>query len=93
MMISNGLLEEVESLKKKGLSYKTHNSLNTVGIKEVFRYFEGEIDKETMIIQIKQNTRRYAKRQMTWFNADKRIKWVNINNDFPVNEIYNYYIK
>ncbi len=93
MMISNGLLEEVESLKKRGLSYKTHNSLNTVGIKEVFRYFEGEIDKETMIIQIKQNTRRYAKRQMTWFNADKRIKWVNINNEFPENEIYNYYIK
>lgn len=90
-MISNGLLYEVESLNSKGLSYKTHNSLNTVGIKEVFRYLEGEIDKESMISQIKQNTRRYAKRQLTWFNSDKRIIWVSRNSktiDKIINEIY-----
>lgn len=77
IMLENGLIEEVDALRKRGFSYKTHNSLNTVGIKEVFQYFDGDIDKETMISNIKMNTRRYAKRQMTWFNADKRIFWLN----------------
>lgn len=90
-LIKEGLLDEVEALRKQGFSYKTHNSLNTVGIKEVFQYFEGETDKETMIENIKKNTRRYAKRQMTWFNADKRIKWVDIDDEFFKNQIYEIY--
>jgi len=81
-MLDSGLLKEVEELRHRNMSYKTHNSLNTVGIKEVFQYLEGEIDKENMIEKIKMNTRRYAKRQLTWFNADKRIKWIDatVNN-------------
>ncbi len=77
-MLKSGLIDEVMNLQKKGYSYKTHNSLNTVGIKEVFRYLENEITRQEMTEQIKQNTRRYAKRQMTWFNKDKRINWMNM---------------
>ena len=77
-MIETGLLKEIEWLKDNGYHYKTHNSLNTVGIKEVFKYFEGEYTYEEMVNMIKQNSRRYAKRQMTWFRKDKRIIWVDV---------------
>lgn len=75
-MIEKGLIDEVKSLQKKGYHYKTHSSLNTVGIKEVFDYLEGIITYESMLELIKQNSRRYAKRQLTWFRSDKIIKWV-----------------
>lgn len=88
-MIEDGLLKEIEWLKNNGYNYKTHNSLNTVGIKEVFKYFESEYSYDEMVIQIKQNSRRYAKRQMTWFRKDSRINWINGNNkiDIIVNQI------
>lgn len=76
MMFDEGLLREVQALKEKGFHYRTHNSLNTVGIKEVFMYLEGEYSYEEMISYIKQNTRRFAKRQMTWFRRDERINWL-----------------
>lgn len=77
-MIKDGLLDEVRQLRNKGYHPKTHNSLNTVGIKEVFRFFENEVTKSEMIELIKQNTRQYAKRQMTWFRKDNRIKWLDM---------------
>lgn len=77
-LIKNGLIDEINSLLKNGNSPLTNNSLNTVGVKEVFQFLNNEISKDEMITLIKQNTRRYAKRQMTWFNADKRIHWVNV---------------
>lgn len=80
-LISKGLIEEVQTLKNIGLSYDSYNSLNTVGVKEVFQFLDGNYDMKTMVDMIKQNTRRYAKRQMTWFNADKRIQWVNTNSN------------
>lgn len=86
-MLKNGLLDEIKNLREKGYHYKTHNSLNTVGIKEVFKYFEGEYTYEEMTNMIKQNTRRYAKRQMTWFRKDSRINW--INGSKQMNEIVN----
>jgi tRNA dimethylallyltransferase len=66
MMMAEGLLEEAKSLYK----YKNCNALQTVGYKELFAYFDGEWDLETAIDEIKKNTRRYAKRQMTWFRRD-----------------------
>ena len=81
LMMENGLLDEVKKLKENGYDYRKCNSLNTVGIKEVFKYFEGEYDYETMLSFIKQNTRRYAKRQMTWFRKDQRIRWINVDKD------------
>ena len=70
-MIAWGLEEEVKSL----LQYKETNALNSVGYWEWFNYFEGTRRLEWVIELIKQNTRRYAKRQMTWFRGDATIKW------------------
>ena len=78
-MISIGLVEEVESILKLGY-YKKLNSLNTVGYKEIIQYLDGVISLDRAVELIKRNTRRYAKRQMTWFNADKRIEWFDINS-------------
>ncbi|MFZ1461145.1 MAG: tRNA dimethylallyltransferase, partial [Ignavibacteria bacterium] len=85
--ISNGLLNEVKFLKENNYDYRKFNSLNTVGIKEVFKFFEGEYDYETMVTLIKRNTRRYAKRQMTWFRKDERIKWINMNEESDPEEL------
>ena len=65
-MMAQGLLEEAQNLYK----HKENNALQTVGYKELFAYFDGEWDLETAILEIKKNTRRYAKRQMTWYRRD-----------------------
>ncbi len=75
-MLSNGMIEEIEALRNRGYHYKTHNSLNTVGAREIFDYLDGLITKERMTELIKQNTRRFAKRQLTWFRRDENIKWM-----------------
>lgn len=75
-MVENGLTEEVKELKQKGYDYIRYNSLNTVGVKEVMDYLDDKITREEMVNLIKQNTRRFAKRQMTWFRKDKNIKWI-----------------
>lgn len=62
-MIKEGLVEEVKSL----LPYRNHNALQTVGYKEIFEYWDGKSSLEEAIEKVKQNTRRYAKRQITWF--------------------------
>ena len=72
-MIENGLIDEVKSL----MSYRKYNALNTVGYKELFDYIDGENNLENSISMIKQNTRRLAKRQITWFKKDKEINWFN----------------
>ena len=71
VMIKSGWIEEAKNV----FPYKNLNALNTVGYKELFRYFEGTWTLETAIEKIKTNTRRYAKRQLTWFKRDKTIKW------------------
>jgi len=74
-MIKHGLVDEARSL----LPYRHLNALNTVGYTELFDYFDEKTDLETAIALIKQNTRRFAKRQMTWFNKDKEITWVPVD--------------
>ena len=76
-MIENGLVDEARTLFSK----RDLNALNTVGYKELFRYFEGEWDLETAVSEIKKNTRRFAKRQLTWFRKDESIKWFDYNED------------
>jgi tRNA dimethylallyltransferase len=77
-MIAGGLVDEVKRLRARG--YNRHlNALNTVGYKEVFDYLEGSCSLEDAVRLIKQNTRRYAKRQLTWFRADRRIRWVSMS--------------
>ena len=75
-MIEQGLIEEAREL----YPYKHLNPLNTVGYKELFDYFEGKISLEEAIRLIKRNTRRYAKRQLTWFARDKEIEWFHPEN-------------
>lgn len=71
MMLEEGLLIEAQYM----MPYKHLNALQTVGYKELFSFFEGECSFEAAIEAIKMNTRRFAKRQFTWFQKDKRIKW------------------
>jgi tRNA dimethylallyltransferase len=82
IMVEQGLAEEVRSL----LPYRHLNALNTVGYSELFDYFDGKTDLETAISLIKQNTRNFAKRQLTWFRKDKEMHWVTPGN---INEITN----
>ena len=70
-MMKQGLLEEVVSL----LPYRDYNALNTVGYTELFDYLDGTVDLDTAVELIKQNTRRFAKRQLTWFGRDKEMHW------------------
>ncbi len=87
-MIKNGLVEEVKSILAKGYS-ETLNSLNSVGYKEIIAYLKNEVSLETAISLIKRNTRRYAKRQLTWFRKDERIHWFNIENELDLVKIKN----
>jgi len=70
-MVAEGLVEEARELHQ----HKNLNALNTVGYKELFDYFDGNISQSRAIELIKRNTRRYAKRQITWFSRDKDIAW------------------
>ena len=70
-MLAEGLLEEVQAL----FPFRHLNALQTVGYQELFRYLEGEITLEMAISLIKQNTRRFAKRQGTWFRRHQDILW------------------
>lgn len=74
-MLEAGLEKEAQDL----LIHKKLNALNTVGYKELFDYFEGRFSLEEAVEKIKQNTRNYAKRQMTWFRKDKEIDWLKFS--------------
>ena len=76
-MIEDGLIEEAFKL----YSFRDLNSLQTVGYKELFQFFDSKISKDEAIELIKRNTRRYAKRQMTWFKRDSEIKWFDKKDD------------
>jgi tRNA dimethylallyltransferase len=70
-MMKAGLLQEVTNL----LPYRHLNALNTVGYSELFDYLEGKVSLEDAVTAIKQNTRRFAKRQLTWFRRDPETRW------------------
>lgn len=75
MMIEQGLIEEVKSFSH----LKHHNSLNTVGYKEIFKYLDGEWTLPFAIEKIKQNTRIYSRKQVTWYRKDEDITWFHPN--------------
>jgi len=85
-MIEDGLVDEVKCILSDGYD-KNLNSLNTVGYKEIISYLENEITLERAIELIKRNTRRYAKRQLTWFRADERIKWFNVSSQKDLDDL------
>ncbi len=74
-MIAEGLVDEAKKLHP----FKKLNALQTVGYKELFAYFEGAVDLGFAIAEIKRNTRRFAKRQITWFKKNKNTLWLNFN--------------
>lgn len=74
-MINNGLLKEVETL----LPFKEYSPLKTVGYTELFDYIDGKYTLEEAVAKIKQNTRKYAKRQLTWFRKNQNTVWFNPN--------------
>lgn len=77
-MLEQGLVEEVRALINQGYA-PHHNALNSLGYKEMCAHLQGELDLQTATEAIKQNTRRYAKRQLTWFRAESRIVWVEVS--------------
>jgi tRNA dimethylallyltransferase len=74
-MVSSGLEEEARKL----YPFRFHNALNTVGYKEWFDYFEGKTSREAAIEKIKSNSRKYARKQLTWFRKDPEMHWFDIN--------------
>ena len=84
-MIKDGLIKEVEGLK----SFRHLNPLNTVGYSEIFDYLEGKSNREEAIEKIKQNTRRFAKRQLTWFKKSEDIKWYKPDELEPIIQYLN----
>jgi len=75
-MIQDGLVEEARKL----MEHKHLNALNTVGYKELFQFFDGKLKLDQAIEQIKNNTRNYARKQITWFNRDRDLKWFEPDN-------------
>lgn len=90
-MIDNGLINEVKSLYDKNI--RTKPLINGIGYKELYSYFDGNISYEEAIDKIKQNSRKYAKRQYTFFNNKFNIRWFDVNyNNFneTIKEVENY---
>lgn len=77
MMIQNGLLEEARALHE----HKALNALQTVGYRELFSFFDGDTDLDFALSEIKKNSRRFAKRQGTWFRKDKEIMWFDFEEE------------
>ncbi|MGF1924531.1 MAG: tRNA (adenosine(37)-N6)-dimethylallyltransferase MiaA [Bacteroidia bacterium] len=82
-MMATGLLDEVKDL----MNFRHYNALNTVGYSELFNYLDEKTDLASAIAMIKQNTRRFAKRQLTWFRRDESTAWFEPNH---VNKIVDY---
>lgn len=90
LMVQDGLVKEARKMMK----YRDFNALNTVGYKEIFDFFDNKISREKAIELVKRNSRRYAKRQITWFKRNKDIQWFNAKDknkiiEFVSNEINN----
>lgn len=81
-MLADGFIEEVKNLLNQGYSPDS-NALQSLGYKEVIGYLRGEYDFSRTVELIQRNTRRYAKRQLTWFRKDKRIQWIAMDGKTP----------
>jgi tRNA dimethylallyltransferase len=90
-MVKAGLLEEIEGLERGGYGPQT-NALNTVGYKEGMEYRRGHISFTEMIRLFRQNSRRYAKRQLTWFRRDARIAWFDMEEGGVAQKIVEHFV-
>ena len=88
-MVDLGLVDEVKNLLDEGLD-RNSQSLKAIGYKEVISYLDGDIDFDEMVDLIKKNSRHYAKRQLTWFRRDDRIKWFDRESDRLLSDVESY---
>lgn len=93
IMMQNGLLNEVSSLYKRGLNSENSNAMKGIGYKELVSYIRGEMSLNEAIEKIKQHSRNYAKRQLTWFRRNDKIIWINPNEKDILNKILALYNK
>lgn len=89
-MFEMGLEQEVQNLYDQDSNVFEYNSMKSIGYREFEPYFKGIIDKETLISEIQKNTRRFAKRQMTWFKHQQPSVWLDVGKDNVLNEIVKY---
>ncbi|WP_066496967.1 tRNA (adenosine(37)-N6)-dimethylallyltransferase MiaA [Abyssisolibacter fermentans] len=89
MMIKEGLIDEVKELLNKGYN-KNSTALQGLGYKEIIAYLEGKYSLDEAIEILKRDTRRFAKRQLTWFRRDERINWVNVDDYISKKDIVDY---
>lgn len=95
IMVNDGLIDEVKSLVDMGLN-ESHQSMSGIGYKEILPYIKGEISLDEALELLKQNTRHYAKRQITWFKKVPTLTWVDLTNgltDDILNNIIDMYKK
>ncbi len=88
-MLEEGLLEEVRELREAGVA-RDATSMQGIGYKELLAYLDGEIPFEEAVRLIKRNSRRYAKRQLTWFRREKNAVWIHVGKEDAVHEIERY---
>ncbi len=87
VMVESGLLDEVSFFFQQGL--RDCQSIQAIGYKEIYSYLEGKVSLEEAINQLKQNTRRYAKRQLTWFRNKMDVQWFDMTGKTDLNEKFN----
>ena len=85
-MIENGWIEEVRELLNEGVGTELPG-MQTIGYQEIISYLSGEIDLDSCVEKISAATRQYAKRQLTWFRKEDKVKWLDISKDDPVEEV------
>ena len=84
-MMEQGLVEEA----RRVLPYRNEKALNTIGYKEMFRYFDNEITLEEAVRQIQSNSREYARKQLTWYKKDESMKWFHPNQEKDIKDYIN----
>lgn len=87
MMLEEGLLEEIKYLLNKGYT-RDLVSMQAIGYKEIIDYINGDVSLEESIELLKRNSRRYAKRQLTWFRKEEKVNWIDVE-DYKIEDIYN----
>ncbi|SCM96513.1 tRNA dimethylallyltransferase [Bacillus mycoides] len=88
LMIEQGLLEEVKGLYERGV--RDCQSIQAIGYKEIYDYFENRVSLEEAVSQLKTNSRRYAKRQLTWFRNKMDVAWFDVTDGEKTSEILRY---
>ncbi|MEW9180479.1 tRNA (adenosine(37)-N6)-dimethylallyltransferase MiaA [Bacillus mycoides] len=88
LMIEQGLLEEVKGLHERGV--RDCQSIQAIGYKEIYDYFENRVSLEEAVSQLKTNSRRYAKRQLTWFRNKMDVTWFDVTDGEKTSEILRY---